>query len=126
MKDRNVRKQNSFEFENKRPVKKIQFQLPELNNADELGIMVDEDLIAKLHALEAERDKVIDAKCDPRPWEEESCYIKRELQIRRHRRELHDEYLRELDRENEEAKRLEDSYPVADLDNSAYMFWDDR
>lgn len=90
---------------------------------DLIGTMTDDELLERLKALEADREKVLVAKLGPAPWEIEACYVRRELQLRRVRHGLHEQYLQELDREAREAQRLEDRYPVADLDNSAFMFW---
>jgi hypothetical protein len=96
--------------------------LPDIAHMDDLATLTDDQLLDTLRKLELDRDKVLDARMDPKPWETEASYIRREIQLRRRRHELHDQYLVALDREMMEAQRLENSYPVADLDNSSFMF----
>lgn len=91
---------------------------PNVVSVDDLAVMPDDDLIVRLRSLEEDRQKVIDVLLDPRPWEEEVAYIKRELQIRRARHEAHDLYVKELERE---AAASEANLPVADLDNSRFL-----
>jgi len=86
-------------------------------NVDELGIALEEDLFASLRSLEEGRQKVIDVHMDPRPWEEELAYVKRELQMRKIRREAHSKYLDMTDDYSESEANL----PFADLDNSAFL-----
>lgn len=92
-------------------------QQPEVINIDDLAVLTDEELNGLCYKLDSERQKVIDAYLDPRPWEEELAYIKREMQVRRARREAHDRYVRQLEREFAES---EANLPVADLDNSRF------
>lgn len=95
---------------------------PEIVNIDVLALLSDEELIARLHVLEDDRTKVLEHEgvfgTDPRPWEEEIAYVRRELQVRRIRREKHDRYLKILEWEyaQEEA-----NLPVADLDNTNFL-----
>jgi hypothetical protein len=91
---------------------------------DDLGMMTDDVLTERLRALETDRDKVVEARFDPKAWEVEACYFRRELQLRRVRHNLHMQYLDELDRELYNAQRYENTLPVADLDNSVFMFVD--
>ena len=97
-----------------------QFNAPEIVDIDVLGEMLDEDLSARLRELDIERDRVVGAKVDPYYWEVESAYVKRELQIRKIRRERHDVYLEELRQDEMRANALDASLPYADLDNSAF------
>lgn len=85
---------------------------------DALGAIPDEELINRLRGLEEDRNKVLDAHLDSRAWEEEVAYIRRELQIRRSRREAHDRYVRQLEQEYAESER---NLPVADLDNTHFL-----
>lgn len=103
--------------------KKQAFLSPVVLNMDELAMFTDDILLEKLQTLEAERDRVLEARQDPRLWEIEAAYIRREMQLRRTRHIQHNEYLQQLDREAQEAAALENKYPVADLDNSAFMFF---
>lgn len=83
-----------------------------------MAALSDEELINRLHSLEEDRQKVLDANLAARPWEEEVAYIKRELQIRWARREAHDRYVRQLEKEFVES---EANLPMADLDNSHFL-----
>lgn len=85
---------------------------------DTMFTIPDDALITRLRSLEEDRLKVLDAHLDARPWEEEVAYIRRELQIRRSRREAHQNYMRQLEREFAEA---EANLPVADLDNTHFL-----
>jgi hypothetical protein len=97
--------------------------LPDVINMDELATQTDDALIERLRTLESHRDKAYDVRFDTRSWEVEASYIRRELQLRRHRHQLHEQYLSQLEKETRDVQRLEDSYPVADLDNSEFMFF---
>lgn len=91
---------------------------PELMNIDVMGVITDEELITRLRSLEDDRAKVLDAHLDPRLWEEEVAYLRREMQIRRSRRDAHERYSRQLEREYAES---EAGLPQADLDNSHFL-----
>lgn len=91
---------------------------PDVFTIDVLGTLNDEELINRLRSLEDDRNKVLDAHLDAKSWEEEVAYIRRELQIRRSRREAHQDYVRQLEREFAEA---EANLPVADLDNTHFL-----
>ena len=93
--------------------------LPDLITIDELGTMLDEDLITRLRALEEDKGRAIEAHMDSRPWEEEVAYIRREQQVRRIRRDTHAEYVR---RSEEEFNRIEASLPAGDFDNTAFVY----
>jgi ElaB/YqjD/DUF883 family membrane-anchored ribosome-binding protein len=105
------------------PKKKAPVPIPDVFHMDLIGTMTDDELLERLRMLEADRERVLDARFDPAAWEIEAAYVRRELQLRRTRHNLHEEYLQQLDYEAREAQRMEDRYPVADLDNSAFMFW---
>ena len=64
-------------------------QLPEQLIIDDIAMMSDEELTSQVRTLEKDREVVLDARLDPRPWEEEVAYIRREQQIRRYRRDAH-------------------------------------
>lgn len=93
--------------------------IPEVVTIDVLNLMLDEDLISRLRALDEDRNKVIEERGETRPWDEEIAYVRREQQLRRTRREAHMEFLRQ---EQEAFEKLEASLPVADLDNSAFVY----
>lgn len=105
------------------PKKKNLVPLPDVLNMDVIATMLDDELMERLRNLEIERDRVLEGRRDPQPWEVEAAYVRRELQLRRQRHAIHEQYDAELAREAREAQRQEDRYPVADLDNSAFMFW---
>ena len=90
---------------------------------DEVAIQTDDVLIDRLRQLEAEKEYILQERGDTRPWETEICYVRRELGLRRTRHQLHDAYLKELEREAAELLALENQYPVADLDNSQFIFF---
>lgn len=92
--------------------------LPDVVSIDVLGTLGDEELFNRLKSLEEARQKVLEAHLDPRQWEEEVAYIRRELQIRRQRRDLHVQYVRQLEKEFAES---EAGLPVADLDNTHFL-----
>ncbi len=69
--------------------------LPEVVNMDDTAVISDEDLFARMNQLESDRSKVIDHNFDPYLWEVELAYLRREVQIRRQRREAHEAYLSE-------------------------------
>jgi len=91
---------------------------PQPLNMDILAGMSDEELFNNLRSLGEALDKVYEHRLDPKPWEVEVAYIKRERDIRRDRREAHDKYLKLLERDFADS---EAGLPVADLDNSAFL-----
>jgi hypothetical protein len=92
--------------------------LPEVVNVDDLAVQSDDELINWLRILEDDRVKVLEACLEPKQWEEEISYIRRELQIRRARREAHDNYVKQFERKFVES---EEDLPVADLDNTYFL-----
>lgn len=125
MKNKNTKGQSRFEsrFEAPKKKKELTVALPQVINMDDIAVMTDDALLERLRGLEADRDKVMEEKYETRLWEVEAAYVRRELQLRRTRHNLHDNYLHELDRDAREQLALENRYPVADLDNSAFMFF---
>lgn len=93
-------------------------QLPEVMNMDDVGCLLDEDLNARMYALETDRSKAYDLGVDTLPWEVEACYVRREQMIRRQRREAHERYMREQSQlfANEEM-----NLPSADFDNMKFI-----
>lgn len=75
--------------------------VPEVLNTDELAVMADDEIFGRLSHLEADRISVIDARFDPTPWEIEIAWMRRELHVRRARRELHEQYLQTAPRHEE-------------------------
>lgn len=93
--------------------------LPEVVSYDVIGNMVDEDLHVRLRAMEDDSRAVFEAGLDPRPWEEEIAYVKREQQIRRDRRERHARFVRD---ENFLFEKAEMNAPEGDFDNSPFVY----
>jgi hypothetical protein len=120
----NKKNKGQSRFESRNEVKKeLSISLPQVINMDEIAVMTDDVLLEKLRELETDRDRVLEEKYDPQPWEIEAAYVRRELQLRRTRHNLHEDYLDSLEREAQELLAIENRYPVADLDNSAFMFF---
>jgi hypothetical protein len=95
------------------------FRTPDIINVDDLAMMLDEDVINRLNSLCEEYERILNqGTFDPRPWEEEIAYVKRELQIRRVRHDAHVRYVEQM--ENDYAS-AEATAPVADLDNSSFL-----
>lgn len=93
--------------------------LPDVVNIDDLSVMLDEDLMLRLRALEDAKGKAYEQGTITRPWEEEIAYVRREQQIRRSRREAFVEYSRTLE---EEFSRAEASLPAGDFDNTQFVY----
>lgn len=94
-------------------------QAPDIVDIDALGTMLDEDLIVRLRSLEDEKGKVYEAHQDTRPWEEEIAYVRREQQVRRIRRDNHQDYLRRVEGDFNQS---EVGLPSGDFDNSAFVY----
>lgn len=62
---------------------------------DEIAVFSDEELFSRVSSLENDRNKVVDSRFDPMLWEVEIAYLRREMGIRRQRREAHEVFLRE-------------------------------
>ena len=69
--------------------------VPNVVNMDEIAIFSDEELFARASSLENDRTKVVESKFDPMLWEIEIAYLRREMGIRRQRREAHEVFIRE-------------------------------
>lgn len=95
---------------------------PFVINSDVIALMTDDELYTRLISLESERAAAISLRLDPKLWEIEASYVKREQQIRQERIRQHDEFLLSCS-EQEQFIEDEERYPVADLDNRAFMFW---
>lgn len=98
-------------------------QEPLINNLDDIAIMSDEDLANGFHILIEDRNKVANARQDTRSWDEEICYFRREMHIRRERREFHENWIKSEDDEIKQSQWDEKFLPAADLNNSSYMIW---
>lgn len=96
--------------------------VPTRTNSDDIAILSDEDLMGTIAGLVEQHKTVCVEKCDPRPWEEELCYYRREAQIRRKRKTIHDDYLANLSMENKTTNDVDEkNLPYADLDNSSFI-----
>lgn len=71
-----------------------QIEYPEIIDMDVLSYTSDDDLDRRMGYLVTEREQAVRTDVDPRPWEEEICYVQREQRIRNSRRFAHDRYLR--------------------------------
>lgn len=100
-----------------RPVRRFPVPVPDVINMDDIGNMIDEDLLSRLHSLEEDMGHVFDARMDTLLWEIELAYIKREQGLRRRRRDLHERYMRDMARDFADS---EVGLPTADLDNSQF------
>ena len=69
--------------------------VPNVVNMDEIAIFSDEELFARASSLENDRTKVVESRFDPMLWEIEIAYLRREMGIRRQRREAHEVFIRE-------------------------------
>ena len=120
MKQTRKRPEASTSAPEPRAARKYQVTAPEVVSVDVLGTMLDEDLVVRLRAIDDEKNRLYESgAADPRPWEEEVAYIRREQQIRRARRDAHAEYVQ---RAEGEFNRLEASLPAGDFDNSAFVY----
>lgn len=74
---------------------RIQYPVPVPHpiNMDEIAVMADDQLYSLQQQLESDRQKVLDYRLDPYFWEVELAYLRRELNIRRVRRDAHEAYL---------------------------------
>jgi hypothetical protein len=69
--------------------------VPNVVNMDDIAIFSDEELFARTTGLENDRNKAIEARFDPMLWEIEISYLRREMGIRRQRREAHEAFINE-------------------------------
>lgn len=69
--------------------------VPTAANIDDIAVYSDEELFSRLSGMENDRLKVAESRFDPTLWEIEIAYLRREMGIRRQRREAHEIYLRE-------------------------------
>ncbi len=86
-----------------------------------LETVSDDELYDHLRELESGKEKALKMLLELQPWEEEICYVRREIQIRRTRRESHAKYMEMIASEIAKYERLEKVLPVADLDNTKFI-----
>lgn len=92
--------------------------LPDVVNMDDLAVLTDEELYARSRLLDEDRQYMFNAGAVSRPWEEELAYVKRELMLRKSRRDAHEAYVRQIEREFQEQER---NLPMADMDNTQFL-----
>ena len=119
MQKNRTRTQAQTGYETRTPRRNGALPQPEIVTIDDLGVMLDEDLIGRLRGLEDEKNRAYESHMDTKPWEEEIAYIRREQQIRRIRRDTHADYVRKYE---EEFARTEAHLPAGDFDNSAFVY----
>lgn len=102
-----------------RNAQRYPISLPETVSIDVLGNMLDEDLIARLRTMHDGARIVSESLLDPRPWEVEIAYVRREMQLRSGRRERHDRWVRD---EMRAFAALEATLPPGDFDNSVFVY----
>ncbi len=69
--------------------------LPMRANMDDIAVYSDDELFGKVSRFENERMRILEARLDPSPWEIEIAYLRREMGIRKIRREKHEVFLKE-------------------------------
>lgn len=78
----------------RRSAPKYPVEFPTPVSMDVIARYLDDELYSHLSQMENDRNKVIEAKLDPSPWEIEIAYLRREMGIRKTRREIHEEFVR--------------------------------
>lgn len=101
----------------KKSGKKFNKVMIEKKTFDELGIMLDEDLSSLAVELESLREKSFGTKQDPHDVEVELAYVRREQQIRKIRRDRHEQYLKSQDQMVVDESDL----PAGDFDNYSFV-----
>lgn len=79
----------------RRSIPKYPVDFPEKTSMDVIARYLDDELYSHITKFETDRTKVMDARLDPSPWEIELAYLRREANIRRVRRDLHEIFLRD-------------------------------
>lgn len=67
---------------------------PNVISMDVIARYSDEELFSCISRLETDRSKILESRFDPSPWEIELAYHKREFNLRKIRKEKHDEFMR--------------------------------
>ena len=94
-------------------------QVPE----DVIALMQDDELFESLRTAAARLEtawKMFNPSLC-KSWEEEICYLQREIQLRKDRRQEHQKYLRLEDLAMRRERDTEHMLPAADLDNSRFF-----
>lgn len=115
---KNVKRQGTTAGSNHATAQRGPIEAPEVVNMDVLGTMLEEELINRFMTLQETCERAAVRGYDTRKWDIEMAYVKREMQVRRHRREEHDRWCRACEREFEAQER---AAPVADLDNTNFL-----
>ena len=87
--------------------------VPSAVNIDDIAVYSDEELFSRLASMENDRLKVVESRFDPTSWEIEIAYLRREMGIRRQRREAHEIYIRE------NAHLLQEEEVTVDFDDAS-------
>ena len=95
MSKKSNKKQNINSGESNMSYQQCPVPVPSVVNMDEIAIFSDEELFARASSLENDRNKVIESRFDPMLWEIEIAYLRREMGIRRQRRDTHEAFLRD-------------------------------
>jgi hypothetical protein len=90
---------------------------PDVVNMDVLATMLDEDLFKRLQDLEIDHNKVVDHGYDSTQWDNEISFVRREMQIRRIRRDSHDQYMNAIREQDRIFIAEESRLPIVDFDN---------
>ena len=86
----------------------ISVTFPEIVSMDILAEMNDEDLVDRMKSLFREKDKLAKkTNMSLLPWEFEVAYVQRELQIRKVRREAHQEFLKKSGEVNNDQQKFD-------------------
>lgn len=74
-----------------KPVQSYPISLPVAASRDEMTAMTDDELVARIDALNNDMAFVVqNCSLSTKPWEEEVAYVQRELGWRQERRRRHD------------------------------------
>lgn len=92
------------------------FNAPEVVDMDTIGVMSDDEIGDRAQELSTTRYNVIEAGADPYLWEIELCYLQREFQLRRGRKDAHELFLKDQARPFEDESDL----PLPEFDNHRY------
>jgi hypothetical protein len=97
--------------------------LPQVLNMDAIAVMADDELFGTLSALDNALQRVFAEYGDTKPWEVEIAYVRRELQVRRLRREKHNQYMENIETETRRNFLLEAMLPDAGYatDNTHFL-----
>lgn len=99
------------------------FQFPEVVSMDEIGYYPDDLLSDRISRLEAERNKLLETRHDPRHWEVELAYLHREKQLRSIRAERHEAHVRsQILKGNDEELTMSSTFGPISVQNKTQLF----